>query len=223
MLPDPVSAAGQLKILIFYVAQIFVAILYMVLYHSIYKDSSRLLTNNASFLLLIGYIMLTRLNFNLAVKQFIFATVGLIITAFIPYIMLKWKKMKDCGVLYGVIGLLFLLTVFIPGLGSEKYGSRNWINLGHLSVQPMEFVKILFVFFVASMLVKASTFKELFVNALISAAFMGCACVRERLRCGSDLLHNLCFDGVCCNFPSSFSGRWNLAWCRCRHARLCTV
>lgn len=112
-------------------------------------------------LLLIGYIMLTRLNFNLAVKQFIFATVGLIITAFIPYIMLKWKKMKDCGVLYGVIGLLFLLTVFIPGLGSEKYGSRNWINLGHLSVQPMEFVKILFVFFVASMLVKASTFKEL--------------------------------------------------------------
>ena len=57
---------GQLKILIFYVAQIFVAILYMVLYHSIYKDSSRLLTNNASFLLLIGYIMLTRLNFNLA-------------------------------------------------------------------------------------------------------------------------------------------------------------
>ena len=55
---------GQLKILIFYVAQIFVAILYMVLYHSIYKDSSRLLTNNASFLLLIGYIMLTRLNFN---------------------------------------------------------------------------------------------------------------------------------------------------------------
>ena len=164
---------GQLKILIFYVAQIFVAILYMVLYHSIYKDSSRLLTNNASFLLLIGYIMLTRLNFNLAVKQFIFATVGLIITAFIPYIMLKWKKMKDCGVLYGVIGLLFLLTVFIPGLGSEKYGSRNWINLGHLSVQPMEFVKILFVFFVASMLVKASTFKELFVNALISAAFMG--------------------------------------------------
>ena len=98
---------GQLKILIFYVAQIFVAILYMVLYHSIYKDSSRLLTNNASFLLLIGYIMLTRLNFNLAVKQFIFATVGLIITAFIPYIMLKWKKMKDCGVLYGVIGLLF--------------------------------------------------------------------------------------------------------------------
>ena len=96
-----------------------------------------MLTNNASFLLLIGYIMLTRLNFNLAVKQFIFATVGLIITAFIPYIMLKWKKMKDCGVLYGVIGLLFLLTVFIPGLGSEKY-----LSLIHISKPKAEAPKV---------------------------------------------------------------------------------
>ncbi len=165
---------GEIKIVLFYGAQIFVAILYMVLYHSIYKDSSRLLTNNAAFLLLIGYTMLTRLNFNLAVRQFIFATVGLVITAFIPYIMLKWKKMKDLGVLYGVVGIIFLLTVFIPGLGYENYGSRNWIRIGtFISLQPMEFVKILFVFFVASMLVKASTFKELFVNAIISAAFMG--------------------------------------------------
>ncbi|MGN0390818.1 MAG: FtsW/RodA/SpoVE family cell cycle protein [Wujia sp.] len=164
---------GEIKIVLFYGAQIFVAVLYMVLYHSIYKDSSRLLTNNAAFLLLIGYTMLTRLNFKLAVRQFIFATIGLIITAFIPYIMLKWKKLKDYGVFYGVAGLLFLLTVFIPGLGYENFGSRNWIRIGGLSLQPMEFVKIIFVFFVASMLVKASTFKELFVNAIISAAFMG--------------------------------------------------
>ena len=164
---------GQIKILIFYAAQIFVAILYMALYHSIYKDSSRLLTNNATFLLLIGYIMLTRLNFDMAVKQFIFATVGMVLTAFIPYIMLKWKKLKDYGIFYGIAGIIFLLTVFIPGIGSEKYGSRNWINIGHLSLQPMEFVKIIFVFIFASMLVKASTFKDLFINAIISAAFMG--------------------------------------------------
>ena len=117
--------------------------------------------------------MLTRLNFKLAVRQFMFATVGLVITAFIPYIMLKFRKMREWGTFYGVAGILFLLTVFIPGLGYESYGSRNWIHIGALSLQPMEFVKIIFVFFVASMLVKASTFKELFVNAVISAAFMG--------------------------------------------------
>lgn len=164
---------GAVKILVFYGVQIFVAIFYMVIYHSIYKESSRLLTNNIAFLLLIGYTILTRLDFNLAVKQFIFATAGLVITAFIPYIMLKWKRLKDMGVVYGVLGILFLLTVFIPGLGFENYGSRNWIRIGTLSLQPMEFVKILFVFFVASMLVKANTIKDLFINALISAGFMG--------------------------------------------------
>ena len=163
---------GTFKILVFYGIQIFVAVFYMIIFHSIYKESSRLLTNNTAFLLLIGYTILTRLNFNLAVKQFIFATVGLIITAFFPYIMLKWKSLKDMGVTYGIVGIGFLLTVFIPGLGYEAYGSRNWIKIGSLSLQPMEFVKVLFVFFVASMLVKANSIKDLFVNALISAGFM---------------------------------------------------
>ncbi len=162
----------QIKILIFYLAQIFVAILYMVIYHSIYKESSRLLTNNTAFMLLIGYTILTRLDFNNAVKQFVMATAGLVISAFIPYIMLKWKNIKNMGTAYGIIGLLFLLTVFIPGIGKAQYGSRNWIQIGSFGMQPMEFVKIIFVFFVASMLVKAITLKDLLINALISAAFM---------------------------------------------------
>jgi len=162
----------SIKILVFYGIQIFVAVFYMMIFHSIYKESSRLLTNNSAFLLLIGYTMLTRLDIQLAVKQFIFATIALIVTSFIPFLIVKIKKLKDLGVVYGIFGLVFLLTVFIPGLGYESYGSRNWISIGSLSLQPMEFVKILFVFFVASMLVKANTIMDLFVNALISAAFM---------------------------------------------------
>ncbi len=163
----------DMKILVFYGVQIFFAVFYMVVFHSIYKESSRLLTNNMSFLLLIGYIILTRLDFNLAVKQFVLATIGVIITSFIPLIMLKWKKLKDYGVAFGIIGLCFLVTVFIPGLGIEKYGSRNWIGIKGFTLQPMEFVKIIFVFFVASMLVKAYSLKDILVNAIISAAFMG--------------------------------------------------
>ena len=161
------------KILIFYSVQIFVAIFYMVMFHSIYKESSRLLTNNSSFLLLIGYIILTRIDFNLAVKQFFFATIGLIVCSFIPLIMKKFKNLRKHGTIYAIIGIMFLLTVFIPGLGYENYGSKNWIMIFGISMQPMEFVKILFVFFVAGMLVKANTLKDLIVNAIISAAFIG--------------------------------------------------
>ena len=164
---------GSYKPLVFYGVQIFVAIFYMVVFHTIYKDSSRLLTNNTAFLLLIGYIILTRLDFDLAVKQFIFATVGMLITSFIPFIMNKWRNLRKYGVFYGVIGLLFLITVWVPGLGKEVYGSRNWISIHGFTLQPMEFVKIIFVMFVASMLVKANSFGDLVLNAMISAAYMG--------------------------------------------------
>lgn len=160
------------KVLILYGLQIFVAIFYIVVFHSVYKDSSRLLTNNTAFILLIGYTILTRLDMDKAIRQFTFATIGLFVSSFIPAIMIKWKDMKNKGTLYGISGIILLTTVFIPGLGYSSYGSRNWIHIGGLSLQPMEFVKILFVFFVACMLVKASTFKELFVNAIISAGFM---------------------------------------------------
>lgn len=163
----------QVKILVFYGVQIFVAIFYMIIFHSIYKESSRLLTNNMAFILLIGYTILTRLNFNLAVKQFVLATIGLLITAFVPLIIVKVKNLRNYGLFYGISGIIMLLTVFVPGIGMSKYGSRNWISIGGLSLQPMEFVKILFVFFVASMLVKANTINDLFINAIISAAFMG--------------------------------------------------
>lgn len=163
---------GSLKLLIFYGVQIFVAVFYMVIFHSVYKESSRLLTNNTAFLLLIGYTMLTRLDFDMAVKQFVLATIALGVTAFIPYVMSRWKNLRNMGVFYGIAGIFLLLTVFIPGLGYESYGSRNWIKIGSLSVQPMEFVKILFVFFVACMLVKANTFTDIMVNAVISAIFM---------------------------------------------------
>ncbi len=163
---------GSVKLLIFYAVQIFVAVIYMVVFHSIYKESSRLLTNNTAFLLLIGYTMLTRLDYSMAIKQFIFATIALFITAFIPYIMSRWKNLRNMGVFYGIGGIFLLLTVFIPGLGYESYGSRNWIKIGSLSLQPMEFVKILFVFFVACMLVRANTLGDIMVNAIISAIFM---------------------------------------------------
>ncbi|WP_312354169.1 rod shape-determining protein RodA [Aminipila sp.] len=44
-----------------------------------------------------------------------------------------------------IASVLLLLTVYIPGLGVEQYGSRAWINLGVMNFQPSEIVKITFV------------------------------------------------------------------------------
>ncbi len=53
--------------------------------------------------------------------------------------------------LYGA-SILFLLSVYVPGLGAVQYGSRAWIDLGVTTLQPSEFVKILFVLIMAGYL-----------------------------------------------------------------------
>lgn len=157
----------MMEIVIFYGLQIFVATIYMYIYHYIYPYSSRVITNNMSFLLLIGYTMLTRLDFSKAKKQFVIATVSLILVSVIPMIMDKYKNLRNYGIVYGIIGILALSSVFV--IGVEQYGSRNWISLFGITVQPSEFVKILFVFFIASMLSKSRDLKQI----IITTAFAG--------------------------------------------------
>lgn len=162
----------QMKtIVIFYGLQIFVATMYMYLYHYIYPYSSRVITNNMSFLLLIGYIMLTRLNFALAKKQFIIATASMILVSIIPMIMDRYKNLRKYGTVYGIIGIIALSSVFV--IGVEQYGSVNWIRLFGITIQPSEFVKILFVFFIASMLSKGRDFKQVMITTAFACVHMG--------------------------------------------------
>ncbi len=171
----------SIKILLLYGGQILVAVLYMVLYHRYYPYSSRLITNNMCFLLLFGYTILTRINQGLALRQFIISTVTLIIVSFLPLLMLKNRNLRNYYYVYGVLGILALLTVFIPGdgfiHGVAQYGARNWLAIDlqvvQVSLQPSEFVKILFVFFVASILAKSTEFRQVLIATAFSAAHIG--------------------------------------------------
>lgn len=59
---------------------------------------------------------------------------------------------KRPAVLWTIAGvmILSLLLVQVPGVGKAVKGSLRWIRLGPLSVQPVEFVKLLMVMFMAS-------------------------------------------------------------------------
>ena len=159
------------SVLIYYLVEIFIASMYLLIFHKVYREASRLISNNIAFLMLIGYTMLFRLSTTLAKKQFVLATVALIITSFLPAVMKRLPKMKEWGRAYAIIGIGFLLMVFVPHVGVSVNGSRNWINIAGLGIQPMEFVKILFILFIAASMVKIETVKELFINALVAAVF----------------------------------------------------
>lgn len=84
-----------------------------------------------------------------------------------------------------VIGALGLLAANLV-LAKEIYGARNWIQIGGITVQPSEFVKIAFIFVGAASLEQIQSTKHLtgyiaFSMACIGALFLmkdfGTACI----------------------------------------------
>ena len=167
----------ELKTLFFFAAQIVFFECIMLLYPRIYRRCSRKLVNNMCFLLGIGFIMLTRLSFDLAIRQFAIVAVSFLISAVIPVCIEKMSFLNKLGWVYAILGFLFLATVFVFGV--SKNGATNWISIGGIVLQPSEFVKIIFIFFVASMLSKAKEFNDL-VKITVVAALYVCVLVIEK-------------------------------------------
>ena len=147
------------KILILYLAQLLTFILTFSLYQWVYPNLSRLLLNNVILLIATGLIVITRLSFDKAVKQFLIVAIGFFIGIFIPLFISKVKLITKFGWTYAVIGLIALLSVSL--VGEEFRGATNWIMIQGYSIQPSEFVKILFVFAIASLLSHSTEFKNL--------------------------------------------------------------
>lgn len=82
--------------------------------------------------------------------QIIAFVLGFIALGFI--LALNYTRFETMEKFFYVVSLLFLLTVYIPGLGSAQGGSLGWIKLGPIHAQPAEFVKISFVLLYAAYL-----------------------------------------------------------------------
>jgi cell division protein FtsW len=63
--------------------------------------------------------------------------------------------------------IILILFVFVPGIGGEWGTSRSWLRIGVFSLQPSEFLKLTFIFYLAVWLQKREqligTFKEGFI------------------------------------------------------------
>lgn len=95
--------------------------------------------------------------------------VGLIICSFINHKIYK----KFYWVFY-IVGLVFLVLVFIPGLGKTSYGATRWIGFGSFTMQPSEVAKFCLVFFLAGFLCdgdKLSKFKNILICLLAGGMY----------------------------------------------------
>jgi len=160
--------SNEQKLIVFYLCQVVFFLAVIILYKIIYPSVSRLIVNNMCMLISVGLIMITRLNFENAVKQFIYAVIGAVIGLVVPVIIRNMKTLIDWTYIYAGAGfaLLAVVAVFAATSGGAKLG----FTIAGFGVQPSEFVKILFVFYVASSLRKSTDFKNIVITTAVAAA-----------------------------------------------------
>lgn len=85
-------------------------------------------------------------------KQAIWAVIGAVamwVTYRLPY--LEWRRFVK-----PVLAVSYITNslVFLPGFGKSVNGARAWVNLGPMSFQPSEFLKLAVVLFCADLIAK---------------------------------------------------------------------
>ena len=155
------------KVLILMACEMVLLFLISVIYKKIYTNASKALVNNMSMLLTVSFMILTRLDMDKAVKQFVFAAVAVVITCFIPLIVAKLEFLSKLGIFYGIIGIAGLAVVLVAA--QTTYGAKLSISLGPVVLQPSEFIKIIFIFFVACMLKEVEDFTYLVKVTVVAA------------------------------------------------------
>ena len=128
---------------------------------------SKGLNNVMCMFLAIGFIIQTRLDFAVSLRQLIIVAVSSIVFLLFVFFCKRAKFLRGLTWIYAIVGMALLVTMLV--LSRVVYGAKLAIDLGFFSFQPAEFVKILFVLFVASAFHKANNFKTVAITAVCAA------------------------------------------------------
>ena len=160
----------DMKMLYFYAAQVVLFLVTLIVYGTVYKNASRLIINNMCYLLMVGFVILTRLDFDMAIRQFAIAVAAVCISLIIPAFILRVRVVDKWGKFLGIFGFLMIASVFV--FGKSMYGATNWISIGGFSLQPSELAKIVFVFFIAVMLARDTSFRQIVITTAAAAVYV---------------------------------------------------
>lgn len=161
------AVTNETSLLVFYLMQVLLVTIVLNCCRIFYPASSRLVANNMCMLLLVGFIILTRLNQERAMKQFVITAASMVISLMIPLLIRKIKFFHRLTWLYAVVGIVMLALVAVAG--STSYGAKLSFTVAGITIQPSEFIKILFVFFVAARLSASTAFRDVVITSGVAA------------------------------------------------------
>ena len=90
------------------------------------------------------------------VRHCVFVAAGILLALFAFQIPMRlWQQAAPY---FFVCGLVLLVLVLIPGIGREVNGSRRWISLSAMNIQPSELMKVFVVLYAADYTVRKAAF-----------------------------------------------------------------
>lgn len=156
------------KLIIFYFMQIIIIGAVLIIYRLFYPSANRLILNNMCMLLAIGFMILTRLSYAKAIRQFSIAAITLAICMFVPFFFKKFKHFDRLAWEFSALGIVLLGIVFL--FSRVINGSKLNISVFGISFQPSELIKVTYIFAIAGLLYKAETLKQIIISAAIAGA-----------------------------------------------------
>ncbi|MDO8583175.1 MAG: putative lipid II flippase FtsW [bacterium] len=80
--------------------------------------------------------------------QFFWVILGFLSLTFFSFF--DYHKLYSLALPILCVALILLILVFIPGVGISLLGAHRWINLGVITIQPAEFVKLALAIYLAA-------------------------------------------------------------------------
>lgn len=107
------------------------------------RHVDRFVLLTTDFLLIVGMIMLYRLDPATGQKQFIWVLVGTVLMAITVAVVRRVEDFRKWILPFMILAVAMLGITLV--LAQTTYGARNWLRIGPFSFQPSEFAKILFL------------------------------------------------------------------------------
>jgi cell division protein FtsW (lipid II flippase) len=100
----------------------------------------------------IGYVMIARLDQDLAGLQAVWTFVAVVAYIAVLLFVEDTRRLARWNWWFLGLGITLLLLPLVPGIGRSVGGARIWVSIGPINFQPGEFAKVLLALFFAGYL-----------------------------------------------------------------------
>jgi len=126
------------------------------------KTPDKILFYTIASLLIIGVVVLISASIGVSKRDFnnIYAyflhqlLFGYLIGGILAYVAYKfpYKKLKKIALWLFLPSLFLMILVFVPGISISTGGANRWLDLGFVTFQPSELIKLTFIIYLAAWL-----------------------------------------------------------------------